>query len=832
MRKGILQPAIICLLLMTSATAVAQTFGPSDPTPKSECGVYQWPEVQSPCPEVQIKQKHDHTAKLEYRQQGWDTAVTCDNYQIVLSCMPYIPTQFFNGQYTVDTIPYNPPDTTFFLAGKGTKMNIKNDDVFAPNSVKLDYPFFFFGFEKKSFRLGDNGLVTFCTDSAYKADVSGSGTDDRCPYSFSNPIPWSAQTTPESGYFNRMHDAIYGIYQDTYTGFDGAYMKGNDGIYYGVLDSFPCRKIIASWNNIPIYNDSSKRETYQIVAYEGSNIIEVHIKKRNGGTSTNNGIGVIGIQNATGKKQVKGDPDTPTQLVVKDSPAAFYPKGRNTYKTSEKETAYRFTPQGRTAVTYNWYRIFDDGSDSIELTTDQNDTNGYYTPMDGTSTCPTLTTATVNPTTVSKYVFHLRFRNANKDMYDLYDTIVIGVDTANTTYLHPKGMPTTTNELSICAGAAGQLQYTIPKMQVPTNMVYSVYRVSMGNKIDIDTSDALEIGELYTELDNKHQNITLKSTLPTEGVMQNKIDSIYINLSVDYISGCTNHGSILVKIYPTFDTTEDKTICKGEKYYWEATGQEYAATTSLTANLKSTPGCDSTAHLNLTVLDVSHTYDHINACKPYTWINGITYENTNSATSSSDTVVLKNSWGCDSIVQLDLKMYPLVAQIQATRNHFTYDNLDVELNDISSNSNSRTWRLPNGITSEESSIKFTMPTNLDSADIWLIARSSYGCVDSAQIVIPFRKETFWVPNIFTPEQQNENNTFRVIGKNILWQKMYIYDRAGRLIFECDGVDCAWDGHDKDGRICPQGTYVYYLIYTNEYEPKRQYTKKGTVTLIR
>ena len=817
------------LLLIAPIALKAQEsapFGSSDPSPKLECGEYQWPEVQSACPEVQIKQKHDHTSKPVYRKEGWDTAVTCKQHSIVLSCMPFIPTQYFNGQYTVDTIPYDPPDTTFYLNGNGIKMDITSDDAFAPSSVSLEYPFYFFGIKKEQFRIGDNGVVTFCTNSSYLLDVNS----NYCPYSFSAGLPWTANTTGSPGYFNRMHDAIYGVYQDTHV--LPSTVSGNQGIYYGVLDSFPCRKIIASWNEIPLYNSQiDKRCTYQIVCYEGSNIIEVHIKHRTVKTGTNDGLGLIGIQNATGNKQVKGSSGTTTYMVTNNSPAAFYPKGRNGYKTAEDYVAYRFTPQGVTNFLPKWYRIFEDGQDSIDLTTNPNDTNGYYVPMDVTSTCPTLTTAVVSPKVPSRYVFHLKFKNANNDWYNLVDTIVVGVDTSDATHIYANGHPQDT-VLNICQGQSAELTFEIPELQVPLNTIYRVTRESMGNRIELDTASSLTVGNLVAFAGSKRQSVTLSDTLPTTGVMANKIDSVYVQVSVEYESGCTNYDEILVRIFPNFDTTEAPIICKGDPFTWSADGQSYASSTQKTVTLKSIPGCDSVVHIDLTVLDVSHSVDYVEDCKPYTWLNGITYESSNNSSYSSDTIVLQNQWGCDSIVQLDLTITPVVARIQSNRQSFNFDNLDVELNDISTGSNSRTWHFPGGGTSNSSTAHFTMPTDRDSARISLVAYSPYGCLDSTHIVIPLRKETFWVPNTFTPGRQDANSVFSSVSHKTLTQEMRIYNRYGSLVFECDGVDCPWDGRNLNGDPCPQGTYVYIIRYTNEFEPLRTHVVKGTVTLVR
>ncbi len=844
MKKKYRSLILVALLTLAGSAQAQSSFGTSDPSPALECGEYQWPEVQSPCPEVQIKQKHDHTPYVQYRAQGWDTVVTHAQRTLILSCMPYLPVQYFNGGYYVDVIPYDPPDTTFYMSYPGTdtptkkKMAISADDDFAPTSVNIAYPFYFFGERKNYFRLGDNGIVTFTTnyssDSPYETHY--------CPYSIDQgaTLPWTptnGHTPNDNECFNRMHDAIYGVYEDTYTGSGGAYMSGNQGIYYGVIDSFPCRKIIATWNEIPIFNNQNVRETFQIVCYEGSNIIEVHVKHRNGGTSTSYGQGFIGIQNATGLPQTKGAFGTSTVFVENGSPAAYWPIGRNCYTASEHNTAYRFTPRGNTVVSSEWYRILDNG-DTIVLTQDPTDTNGYFYPMERDvqvptyPNCGTLTRAVVSPTRVSRYVYHLKFMNANNDWYNLYDTIVIGIDTANTLSVHPANEPTTTHTMNICEGSTANLTLEYPYIQQADTVIYRVFRRSGGTDIELPTEQCITLGEWTTDQTSHRQPITLLANLPTEGRRNNKIDSIYIQTSIDFTNGSTNYSSMLVGIYPNFDTTTVQGICQGERYTWSANGQVYTTSTQATVSLTSTPGCDSTVHLDLTVMNTSYTVDHIYDCKPYTWINGQTYYTSNTATAILDTVLLQNMWGCDSVVQLDLSIQPVTANIKASRDFFDFDNLDVVLNDISTGSDSRVWQMPNGLTYTSATAYYTMPADLDEADIWLLAASPYGCVDSTHIVIPLRKESFWVPNAFTPDNANGNNIFSSISTHTLTEEMMIFNRNGQMVFKCEGADCPWNGRDLDGNPCPQGVYTYLIRYSNEYTPKRTHVLRGTVTLIR
>lgn len=888
--NNIKQIALVFVALFATAEAMGQSTVGSSPSPEIECGEYQWPEVQSPCPEVQVKQKHDHTAIARYRHKGWDTVVTCANPQIILSCMPYIPVQRFNGTYYVDPIPYDPPDTTFSL---GTRMGIGTDDVFAGSHTVIPYPFYFFGIRKNQFRIGANGLVTFVSPTDF-------GDGNYCPYGFrtnTNKLPWdgtAGHTDPFSSYSLRMKDAIYGVMEDT----DPAYFNGSesnriDGIYYGIQDEFPCRKIICSWKEAPDFGHHDGKGTYQIVCYEGSNIIEVHVRQRGCCPTTSDAL--IGIQNATGQPQVSSS--TPTDPnsspAINGKPAAFAPSVNggtpgNPFTSTLNHVAFRFTPAGTTAKNYGWRRIYDDGRPDVELRNivvypeAMDDSCGYYEPMDDANSCPTLTKAYVSPKEPAKYVFYLRFLNANNDQYVLTDTVFIGVDTVN--YLDIHKLPindTLPGHLDICLNDTARMRLDITALQEITHEEWLIRRVSGGDTITLDSlvadnhpGQVVNLSNNYLSFDPRYTPVqafriqgndtTVMDTtlfslddydligdtiltrkvflfsrnLPTQGLQANKIDTILIQVTSDFASGCHNYDTFMLRVFPNFDTIIADGICQGETFTWDTNGSPYKTFTQPTnpqtefVLLHSAPGCDSLVHLLLTVSSVSHTIDHQEDCKPYTWLNGKTYTTSNVATAATDTIVLKNRYDCDSIVQLDLVIHPLTAKLRSDIDHFTLDNLDAVLTDISIGGGSRVWKFPNGPDQTGVNAYYSIPADMEGANIILIASSPYGCVDTAKIYIPLNKEHFWVPNAFTPDNPAGNSLFSSVSTKTLKQEMLIYNRRGELVFRCEGADCAWDGRDFDGNPCVQDAYVYIIRYTNEFEPQNTRVLKGTVTLIR
>lgn len=805
---------------------------------------------------------------MRYRAQGWDTAVTCKQTQIVLSVEPYIPVQFFNGTYFVTEIPYNPPDPTFYINYTGTdtptkkKMNISADDYFAPQPVTLNFPFYFFGIKKTKFRLGDNGIVTF-SDSwpANHANHYDATNNNKCDWYCPATLPWPSNReggaysnqTPFNYGTNCMRDAIYGVFQDTHL--LPSTISGNQGIYYGLLGEFPCRKIIATWNDVPLFSSqTSNRQTYQIVCYEGTNIIEVHIQRRTCTSGTCDGLGLIGIQNATGQPQKRDsiDENAPNRYVVNGSPAAFWPAGWNPKSCSDAghdiiNKAYRFTPDGNTPSTCVWYRLSADG-DSIPLSTNSSDPNGYYTQMNQYDELhPTLTKAYVSPTEPTRYVCMLYFQNANGDEYRLRDTIFVGVDTADVTVISPiSGEDTAAyvrlafddnNEndtikhvFKICQGQTIQCPILYTDIQKPERTEWNIKRILHGDTIAlpedmIDTS-AYDNGCATA--------VTVNPDPHPELLPRNKIDSIYMYVNVDYVSGCPNFDTTLILIYPNFDTTDTNGICKGESFYWKANGRTYTESNYVDEiNIQSEPGCDSIVHLHLTVFGVTHDTITVESCKEYTWINDSTYTESNHA-NPHDTLSLLNIYGCDSIVQLNFILTPVVARIKSSLSYFDYDHLDVELSDISQGGDSRRWLFPTGSEQIAKTAYYSIPYHADSANIKLIEHSAAmgNCFDTTSITIPFRKEALWMPNVFTPDDPTGNNTFGSKSKNTLSEEMYIYNRMGQLVFHCEGVDCQWDGRDLNGRPCVQGAYSYILRYTTTFEPGITKVLRGTVTIIR
>lgn len=109
-----------------------------------------------------------------------------------------------------------------------------------------------------------------------------------------------------------------------------------------------------------------------------------------------------------------------------------------------------------------------------------------------------------------------------------------------------------------------------------------------------------------------------------------------------------------------------------------------------------------------------------------------------------------------------------------------------------------------------------------------------GCVDSTfQSLTVGSVSDFFVPNIFTPNGDGNNDIFVPVGiiGPLLEYEFTVFDRWGSLVFLTTDYLSGWDGRlqKNQNKVATDGVYVYQIKYTTEDGVKR--IAKGSVTLI-
>ncbi len=123
---------------------------------------------------------------------------------------------------------------------------------------------------------------------------------------------------------------------------------------------------------------------------------------------------------------------------------------------------------------------------------------------------------------------------------------------------------------------------------------------------------------------------------------------------------------------------------------------------------------------------------------------------------------------------------------------------------------------------------------LENTTYYVTATDSNGCVtgDSVTIIVKSilcNEPEIFIPNAFSPNNDQQNDVLFVRGNTIESMFLTIYDRWGEKVFETNSIHTGWDGRYK-GKPVPPDVYVYYLE-TTCYN-KAEYRKKGNITVIR
>jgi len=109
--------------------------------------------------------------------------------------------------------------------------------------------------------------------------------------------------------------------------------------------------------------------------------------------------------------------------------------------------------------------------------------------------------------------------------------------------------------------------------------------------------------------------------------------------------------------------------------------------------------------------------------------------------------------------------------------------------------------------------------------------TAFGCIATDSMTIyTLPCDDFFIPNSFTPNGDNNNDIFRVLGlKTNALVEMMIYDRWGKQVFQSSDVNLGWNGFYK-GKKAESGVYFYHIKIT--FPTGIAKILKGDITLFR
>ena len=335
----------------------------------------------------------------------------------------------------------------------------------------------------------------------------------------------------------------------------------------------------------------------------------------------------------------------------------------------------------------------------------------------------------------------------------------------------------------------------------------------------------------------------------------NGCDSVVtLHLTVNPLPDVTISGNLNIHQF------ESTTLTAGgaASYVWSDNETSPTVTVSPTVStLYSVTGtdendCRNSAQVLVTVGDCipAQGVDEQTACDSLTWIDGITYYQSNT----SATHIIPNGAinGCDSVVTLHLTVFPKTPSYEETTTCDSYEWFG------NTYTESGTYYHPytdaNGcsqvdtlhLTVSPSTNELLTVTECDSyywnghtyynSGIYTYTHfNEYGCEqnDTLHLIITPCEEILTMPNAFSPNGDGFNDYFslpkpyvdQINGKSF---RIAIYNRWGQIVFSSSDKHFKWYG-DYHGEIYHNNTYSYFIEYLDSMGEQHQL--KGSIVVL-
>ncbi len=268
-------------------------------------------------------------------------------------------------------------------------------------------------------------------------------------------------------------------------------------------------------------------------------------------------------------------------------------------------------------------------------------------------------------------------------------------------------------------------------------------------------------------------------------------------------------------------------ICAGDSFFTQGAYQTTAG--AYVDTLTAPNGCDSVLTTNLSFVNGFSSQFQETVCYGYGfWFNGTYYMLPGSYTDT-----LKAKGGCDSVVTLNLNV------LQDINAYADPDHANILLGDTvginiytggPSQIVSYTWLPPSGLDCNNCATVVASP----AGDIRyrVIVVDTNGCSDTVIVPISVHGPVLYIPNVFTPNGDGNNDFFEIFGdlNALRFLEVKVFDRWGEKVFESNDLHFKWDGTFKGKAMMP--AVFVYIVKATFADGKPQQLYKGSVTLMK
>ena len=215
------------------------------------------------------------------------------------------------------------------------------------------------------------------------------------------------------------------------------------------------------------------------------------------------------------------------------------------------------------------------------------------------------------------------------------------------------------------------------------------------------------------------------------------------------------------------------------------------------------------------------------------WSNGDTTNNTIFFDEETAQLKLNTSLGClvDFIINLptipNVDNLPFLPDTSINSN----ENLHIHLQ-LDPNEWSVAW-YPDNLFECPSCLNTSFVTDISTQIAYTIIHKE-GCQysDSFYVFINEIKPSFYIPNVFSPNGDGQNDKWHIFSENFegKFLNLEVFDRWGNIVHKASGLEnLDWDG-SHNGRKLSSGIYAYKLIFQPQHEPINIIC--GDLTLVR
>ena len=207
----------------------------------------------------------------------------------------------------------------------------------------------------------------------------------------------------------------------------------------------------------------------------------------------------------------------------------------------------------------------------------------------------------------------------------------------------------------------------------------------------------------------------------------------------------------------------------------------------------------------------------------YTFTNPGCYDVTLEITSAN---------GCSNSATIEdyvcVQPYPN-AYFTHAPNQLTTINTTVNFSNGSIGASNYQWFFGDGATSNAIDPTHTYPETEGTYEVTLVASTPFGCTDTIRSIVNVAEELiFYLPNTFTPDGNDFNETFQPVftsGYDPFDFHLMIFNRWGELIFESYDASIGWDGtyggKASGAELVKDGTYVWKIEVKTKLNDERK-----------